>query len=55
MFNFRIRDCKVVRFMPRRAAAPSAPYLALRIFERFYDRLPFGRLGRLRTAVAQHA
>jgi hypothetical protein len=25
MFNFRIRDCKVVRFMPRRAAAPSGP------------------------------
>jgi hypothetical protein len=25
MFNFRIRDCKVVRFIPRRAAAPSGP------------------------------
>jgi len=25
MFSFRIRDCKVVRFMPRRVAAPSGP------------------------------
>jgi hypothetical protein len=25
MFNFRMRDCKVVRFMPRRAAAPFGP------------------------------
>src|SRR5947209_39358 len=25
MLYFRIRDCRVVRFIPRRAAAPSAP------------------------------
>ena len=25
MLYFRMRDCKVVRFIPRRAAAPSGP------------------------------
>ena len=38
MLYFRMRDCKVVRFMPRRAAAPfGPPDLAFRFFERFYD------------------
>jgi hypothetical protein len=35
--------------------AVRAPNLAVRIFERFYDRLPFGRLRHLRPAGAQHA